>query len=1051
MAEAFGIGAGVVGIIGLTIQIAQVVVQFGLDCNDAPDNVKKFMAELRGLNAVLSQINSSIVVNPEYAAAFEGRSSLLLSQLHASPSQVPKSLLQTCQEELEKLLAELKKRDKGGKWGLTRLKVAFFAKNTRDAVEDLHRKCQVLHEMIMVDAAVLAVDTNKEIKEAIKKQYEWHLEESEAISAIRDGVDQLYDRQEELHDAGEKLSFDMKDCMSSLFNQQVKSHRDQKNAMSAVKDAVDALKLESDRHHANEERTKILNWVAPFDDTIQQNYFRQQKKGTGQWFLDSVEFKAWVETEKQTLFCPGIPGAGKTILTSIVINELTSRFGNDDSFGIAYIYCNFRRKHSQTAEDLLANLLRQLAQNRQSLPKSVHSLYDDCKGQRPSVDEISTTLQSASEMYSKVYLVIDALDECETLEGCRSTFLEAIFDLQAKCKANVFATSRFIPEIMEEFDGCVQLEIHAKAEDVGLYVDSRMSHLPSFVRSRQDLQKEIKTEIIQTVDGRFLLAQLRFNSLVGTTTPNQLRAALKQWSTNSEVLGAYDHAYDETMERIKAVPYQSELAMQVLSWITYTKMPLTSTELQHALAVKPGKPNLDEDDLPEIEGMVSVCSGLVTIDKGSNIIRLVHYTTQQYFERTQNRWFDNAQAAITTICTTYLSFSVFESGFCQKDDEFEERLRSNPLYDYAAHYWGHHACDLSNFPEQILDFLRLEKNVEASSQALMAVEGFSGQRRFSQGAPKEMTGVHLAAYLGVTEGVRILTREQNPDAKDSHNRTPLSWAAERGHTDVVKLLLDNGTVDVNSTDKHFGLTPLSYAAGEGHQAVVKILLAAKEVDLNSKDTSFGLTPLEHAEENEHMEIAGLLRESGGVGSNSKSGSDHESFSYSSPLVSELGDDMDIVVETLSAADVTWHGQIRRKSYRREKSPYFDERDKLANANYYGDWKAMDVQLTIGFNHYHQNWSSCWRISSSTKSVNGASGFTPLHQAAWWGNEEAVQKLLSLGAWSTALQDSENYFNVKTIQQTSRCRSRPETKALVLIIIFRAQPFCQPRNATGSPE
>lgn len=915
MAEAFGIGAGVVGIIGLTIQIAQVAVQFGLDCNDAPDNVKKFMVELRGLNAVLSQINSSIVVNPEYAAAFEGRSSLVLSQLHASPSKVPKSLLETCQEELEKLLAELKKKDKGEKWGLTRLKVAFFAKNTRDAVEDLHRRCQVLHEMIMVDAAVLAVDTNKEIKEAIKKQYEWHLEEAEAISAIRDGVDQLYDRQEELHDAGEKLSFDMKDCMSSLFNQQVKAHRDQKNAMSAVKDAVDALKLESDRHHANEQRTKVLNWVAPFDYTVQQNYFRQRKTGTGQWFLDSAEFKSWVETEKQTLFCPGIPGAGKTILTSIVINELTSRFGNDDSFGIAYIYCNFRRKHNQTAEDLLANLLRQLAQDRPSLPKSVQSFYDDCKGQRPSLDQISTTLQSVSKMHSKVFIVIDALDECPTLEGCRSTFLEAIVDLQAKCKANVFATSRFIPEIMEEFDGCVRLEIHAKAEDVGLYVDSRMSHLPSFVRRRQDLQKEIKSEIIQTVDGRyvnthiispeyakfarFLLAQLRFNSLIGTTTPNQLRAALKQWSTNSEVLGAYDHAYDETMERIKAVPYRSELAMQVLSWITYTKRPLTSTELQHALAVRPGKPNLDEDDLPEIEGMVSVCAGLVTIDKGSNIIRLVHYTTQQYFERTQNRWFDNAQAAITTICTTYLSFSVFESGFCQKDDEFEERLRSNPLYDYAAHYWGHHACDLSNFPEQILDFLRLEKNVEASSQALMAVEKFSGQRRFSQGAPKEMTGVHLAAYLGVTEAVRILTLEQNPDAKDSHNRTPLSWAAERGHTDVVKLLLDTVIVDVNSTDKHFGLTPLSYAAGEGHQAVVEILLAAKEIDINSKDTSFGLTPLEHAEENGHMEIAHLLRESRRISSNSKSGSDHERISYASPPVSELGDDTDTVLETLS--------------------------------------------------------------------------------------------------------------------------------------------------------
>ena len=49
-----------------------------------------------------------------------------------------------------------------------------------------------------------------------------------------------------------------------------------------------------------------------------------------------------------------------------------------------------------------------------------------------------------------------------------------------------------------------------------------------------------------------------------------------------------------------------------------------------------GESNLDEDNLPEIEDMVSVCAGLVTIDEESNVIRLVHYITQEYFKRTQS-------------------------------------------------------------------------------------------------------------------------------------------------------------------------------------------------------------------------------------------------------------------------------------------------------------------------------------------------------------------------------------------------------------------------------
>jgi hypothetical protein len=58
--------------------------------------------------------------------------------------------------------------------------------------------------------------------------------------------------------------------------------------------------------------------------------------------------------------------------------------------------------------------------------------------------------------------------------------------------------------------------------------------------------------------------------------------------------------------------------------------------------------------------MVYVCAGLVTVDEESNIIRLVHYTTQECFERTQNDWFPNAETDVTIICVTYLSFRVFK-------------------------------------------------------------------------------------------------------------------------------------------------------------------------------------------------------------------------------------------------------------------------------------------------------------------------------------------------------------------------------------------------------
>jgi hypothetical protein len=75
--------------------------------------------------------------------------------------------------------------------------------------------------------------------------------------------------------------------------------------------------------------------------------------------------------------------------------------------------------------------------------------------------------------------------------------------------------------------------------------------------------------------------------------------------------------------------------------------------------------------------------GLV-IDEESNIICLVYYTTQKCFEQTQSHWFLKAQADITATCVSYLSSDAFKRGFCETDDEFEERLLFNQFFECAA-------------------------------------------------------------------------------------------------------------------------------------------------------------------------------------------------------------------------------------------------------------------------------------------------------------------------------------------------------------------------------
>lgn len=275
--------------------------------------------------------------------------------------------------------------------------------------------------------------------------------------------------------------------------------------MIEVEDNMGQMKYAMDEEYDH----KVLNWLSPFDYSLQQNeHIKKHQAGTGKWLLESAKFRAWadstrqtlpcpgmpgawVDTTRQTLFCPGMPGAGKTILTARVVDTLVSRFSDDRSVGIAYVYFNFWRQDESKVEELFANILKQLAQRPSSLPKHVRDLYDrHTKNRtRPSLHEITKCVKSVIKEFSRVFIIADALDECATDNHCRAKFMEELFKLPSY-GANVFATSRFIPEVTDKFDKNSWLEIRAADDDVRAYVAAQIA------QSESDILKEMREKAI---------------------------------------------------------------------------------------------------------------------------------------------------------------------------------------------------------------------------------------------------------------------------------------------------------------------------------------------------------------------------------------------------------------------------------------------------------------------------------------------------------------------------------------------------------------------------
>lgn len=263
-----------------------------------------------------------------------------------------------------------------------------------------------------------------------------------------------------------------------------------------------------DQRQIDQETRELLSWITPIDHIAQQaDIAKRRQKGTGQWLIDSAEFQKWVNGKSATLFCPGIPGAGKTMMASNVIDYVESRFRvpatSSKPVGVAYIFCTFQHRAQQNLDDLLASLLKQLVRQLAAIPESLQSMLSNFKytGRPLTVDNIIQLLGMVFEEFSRSFILVDALDECQSSYQTVAELLANIFSLQTRHEVNLFATSRKIPEIASKFNHCPTIDIHASQEDIRMYLTGHMAELPSFVSEDPQLQTDIVTGICSSIDG----------------------------------------------------------------------------------------------------------------------------------------------------------------------------------------------------------------------------------------------------------------------------------------------------------------------------------------------------------------------------------------------------------------------------------------------------------------------------------------------------------------------------------------------------------------------
>lgn len=125
---------------------------------------------------------------------------------------------------------------------------------------------------------------------------------------------------------------------------------------------------------ADQEQFQIRNWLKPADPRANlQKGLQQRLQGSGEWFLSGEEFSRWIKERNSFLWIYGIPGCGKTILSSTVLEHLHT---GQETKPVIYFYFDFSDTNKQTLENMIWSLISQLCHEREETRVYLTSFWE---------------------------------------------------------------------------------------------------------------------------------------------------------------------------------------------------------------------------------------------------------------------------------------------------------------------------------------------------------------------------------------------------------------------------------------------------------------------------------------------------------------------------------------------------------------------------------------------------------------------------------------------------------------------------------------------------
>lgn len=626
--------------------------------------------------------------------------------------------------------------------------------------------------------------------------------------------------------------------------------------------------------------TAIRDWLKAPDPSSNYNMaLRKRESTTGEWFVLSSDFTAWQHEPASVLWLHGGAGCGKTVLSSTIITATKLAAEKEGASAVLYYFFDFNDPAKQQSYSLLVSLVQQLALRDSQAQLVLEHLYDALEGlHKPTHDRLLSTFQEMirSSTLNHVYLIIDALDECDEVEMLMDHILNRIVGWRLP-QIHLLTTSRKHREIQARFDALsvhpLPIENDVVDGDIRTFVTNQILRDHWWDKWNDNVRQEVTETLVQKANGMFRWAVCQLQEVRKSINVKMLKRLL------SSLPRTLDDTYSRALENIDAE--YINYAVRLFPWLCFSFRPTTLDEANEMLATKLGShPGYDEDELlNDPYDMQQVCLSLLTINtepvsemnssfsttgNAGAIIRLAHYSVKEYLVsdrlRGSCRMFKvsekEAHAMIAEVCIRFLL------RFNQEDLWSLESVTHYPLAQYAASNWFRHLRQVVNTPESeglhqlAMELLQPESTAYTSMLRIFDVDFaqlYSVERTKDPVSPLYFScaaGLPSLAERLFRGNLRHIRRQNSEGAYGS----ALKAAICQHDLELVQTLLKNG-VSVQEDGQierpykvtrigpytiiepatSYGHSPLVVAAEEEDDAIISIILDHMKPSLTSPE------------------------------------------------------------------------------------------------------------------------------------------------------------------------------------------------------------------------